>query len=109
PATPPTLPSFPTRPSSDLAQPDIIAFDIPTSDPNYNPATGAFTITPNKLFIYNPVFINGYTQPGSTPNDIPLVGRLPFPGESAGPGKVFQGGRVYGDDAVLQLQVAGRL
>ena len=28
------------------ANPDLIAFDIPTTDPGYNSATGAFTIQP---------------------------------------------------------------
>ena len=57
------------HPNIDADTPDIIAFDIPTSDPNRNPVTGVFTITP--VFpalapIVDPVIIDGYTQGSST-------------------------------------------
>ena len=52
--------------------PDRIEFNIPNSDPNRNPATGVFTITPSVFgfFITNAVVIDGYTQPGASPNTL---------------------------------------
>ncbi len=46
---------------------DTIVFNIPTTDPGYDPATGAFTIQPNTGLptITDPVVIDGTTQPGS--------------------------------------------
>jgi len=43
-----------------------IEFDIPTTDPNYDPATGAFTIRPLSELpeITEPVVIDGTSQPG---------------------------------------------
>src|SRR6516162_9411056 len=62
------------------AQPDLIAFNIPTSDPNYNPVTGAFTIQlPSAYYLNNPVVIDGYTQTGANPNTLPGA-QLPSPG-----------------------------
>ena len=57
------------HPNIDADTPDIIDFDIPASDPNRDPATGVFTITP--VFpalapIVDPVVIDGYTQGSST-------------------------------------------
>ena len=57
------------HPNIDANTPDIIAFDIPASDPNRDPVTGVFTITP--VFpalapIIDPVIIDGYTQGSST-------------------------------------------
>ena len=47
----------------------MIEFDIPASDPNRNPVTGVFTVTP--VFpalapIIDPVIIDGYTQGSNT-------------------------------------------
>ncbi len=56
------------QPNTDADTPDRIEFDIPISDPNRNPTTGVFTITPAfPAFapITDPVVIDGYTQ-GST-------------------------------------------
>jgi hypothetical protein len=59
-----------------------IVFNIPTSDPGYNAATGTFLIqplsesAPNTMnnFALNPinntVTIDGYTQPGASPNTL---------------------------------------
>jgi hypothetical protein len=57
------------HPNIDADTPDIIAFDIPASDPNRDPVTGVFTITP--VFpalapIVDPVILDGYTQGSST-------------------------------------------
>jgi len=59
----------------------LIDFNIPTTDPNRDPATGAFRISPivddaNQIGPYinalpdiaNIVTIDGYTQPGASPN-----------------------------------------
>ncbi len=47
-----------------------ITFDIPTSDPNYNAATGTFTLMPKSALppITAPVTIDGYSQPGASAN-----------------------------------------
>jgi hypothetical protein len=53
--------------------PDEIAFNIPDSDPNRDPATGVFTITPafpGLPAVTDPVVIDGYTQGGATPNSL---------------------------------------
>jgi uncharacterized repeat protein (TIGR01451 family) len=59
-----------------------IVFNIPTTDPGYNPATGTFLIQPlsqnppgglnnNALdSVYNTTIIDGYTQPGASPNTL---------------------------------------
>ncbi len=56
--------------------PSLIAFAIPTSDPGYNPTTGAFTITPggglSNFTISKPVVLDGYTQPGASPNTLTI-------------------------------------
>jgi hypothetical protein len=65
-------------------EPSLIAFAIPTSDPGYNPTTGAFTITPLTPFpiLSNPAVIDGYTEIGASPNTM-----------------------VQGDNAVLNIQL----
>ncbi len=51
--------------------PNLIAFAIPTTDPGYNGATGAFTIQPHSaLSIPNSTVIDGYTQAGAVPNTL---------------------------------------
>ena len=49
---------------------DTIAFFIPTTDPGFNATTTAFTIQPTSGLptITDPVIIDGYTQPGASPN-----------------------------------------
>ena len=49
-----------------------ISFDIPTTDPAYNSATGQFLIQPQSSLpsIEAPVVINGYSQPGASPNTL---------------------------------------
>ncbi len=74
-----------------------ITFNIPTSDPNRDPHTGVFTITPigvlngyNNVINAEPllggpaVTIDGYTQPGSSPNTL-----------------------VNGDNAVILIRIDG--
>ena len=42
-----------------------IVFQIPTTDPNYNPAKGTFTISPDDIAlppITNPTFVDGTTE-----------------------------------------------
>jgi hypothetical protein len=52
------------------ANPDLIQFNIPTTDPGYNSTTGTFTIQPLSILptISDTLVLNGYTQPGSSPN-----------------------------------------
>ena len=70
---------------------DTIVFNIPTSDPGYNFATDSFVIkpssTPNSLslpLVSDPVIIDGYSQPGASPNTLPV-----------------------GDNAVLKIEING--
>jgi hypothetical protein len=51
---------------------DTISFNIPTSDPGYNPTTGAFTIQPNSALpeITDSVVIDGTTQAGFSSSPI---------------------------------------
>lgn len=51
---------------------DTIAFNIPTTDTNRDATTGVFTITPNRALpqINDTVFIDGYSQPGASPNSV---------------------------------------
>lgn len=68
--------------------PDTIAFDIPTTDPGYDSATGVFTIAPplhGMPQIEDPLTIDGYTQPGASPNT-----------------------RAVGNDASLKIELSGR-
>src|SRR5262249_24355381 len=52
------------------------ASDIAGGGSGYNAATGVATIKPLSALptINNPVFINGFTQPGSSPNTLPNQG-----------------------------------
>ncbi len=59
--------------ANDADRADKIVFAIPDSDPNRNPTTGVFTITP--VFfgfapITDPVEIDAYTQAGAKPNTL---------------------------------------
>jgi len=66
---------------------DVIHFDIPTSDPGRAAATGTFAIRPRTtLKVTTPVVIDGYSQPGATPNTEP-----------------------DGDDAVPKIELDGSL
>jgi hypothetical protein len=51
---------------------DVINFGIPASDPGRNATTGVFTITPNTFLpgLFQPVTINGYSQPGAEANSL---------------------------------------
>jgi uncharacterized repeat protein (TIGR01451 family) len=55
---------------SSIAVPNKIVFNIPGSDPGRDPGTGVFTISPLSRLpgIFEPVIIDGYTQPGAKPN-----------------------------------------
>ncbi|MFO0907368.1 MAG: SBBP repeat-containing protein [Isosphaeraceae bacterium] len=55
---------------STIAIPNRIVFNIPESDPGKDPRTGAFVIRPLSELpaIFSPVIIDGYTQPGASPN-----------------------------------------
>jgi streptogramin lyase len=54
--------------------PDVIAFNIPTSDPGYNGTIWTIGLNAGLDTINNPVIIDGYSQPGSSPNTRPLTG-----------------------------------
>jgi hypothetical protein len=74
--------------------PNLIAFDIPNTDPSYDPSTGSFdvltpapglTTIPNLPDLTSPVVIDGYSQPGSRSNTL-----------------------AQGDNAVLEIVLNGR-
>jgi hypothetical protein len=68
---------------------DAIAFDIPTSDTGYQSGTQSFLIQPQLAAIptiTNAVIIDGYSQPGSSPNTLAV-----------------------GDNAVLKIVLDGSL
>jgi hypothetical protein len=67
---------------------DTIQFNIPTTDPGYNSTTGAFTIQPLSALptVTDTVIIDGYTQPGASPNTLTI-----------------------GDNAVLNIVLSGSL
>ncbi len=57
----------------DVNTPDVIVFAIPASDPNRNPATGVFTITPpvsGLPAVTDSVVVDGYTQAGAKANTL---------------------------------------
>jgi hypothetical protein len=58
------------------SNPDLIQFNIPTTDPGYNSTTAKFTIQPRSglPIITDQVIIDGYSQPGSTMNTLPGMG-----------------------------------
>ncbi|MDQ4120238.1 MAG: hypothetical protein M3209_02075 [Acidobacteriota bacterium] len=71
---------------------DTINFNIPASDPNCNATTNVCTIAPPAPLpsITAPVSIDGYTQPGASPNTLAngtnAVLRIELSGASAGAG-----------------------
>jgi hypothetical protein len=56
------------------ASPDLIQFNIATTDPGYNSTTGAFTIQPLSALptITDMVVLDGYTQLGASPNTLTI-------------------------------------
>ena len=59
---------------STVDTPNHIVFDIPESDPNKDPITGAFVISPLSALpaIFTPTILDGYTQPGASANSNPI-------------------------------------
>jgi hypothetical protein len=58
------------------ASPNLVQFNIPTTDAGYNGATGAFSIALLSALptVTDTVVIDGFTQPGSGMNTLPLSG-----------------------------------
>src|SRR5205823_7432572 len=56
------------------ANPDQIQFNIPSTDPGYQSSTGAFFIKPLSALpvIGDTVTLDGYTQPGASPNTLAI-------------------------------------
>ncbi len=54
------------------ANPDLIQFNVPTTDPGYQSGTGVFSIKPLSALptITDTVVLDGYTQPGASPNTL---------------------------------------
>ncbi len=82
------------------ANPDFIAFDIPTTDPGYQSGTGAFSIKPLSALptLTDTAVIDGYTEPGASPNTLAIgdnaVLKIVLDGSQAGAvdGLVIAGG-----------------
>jgi hypothetical protein len=76
--------------SDSAASPDTITFNVPQTDPGYDAATGVWTIAPGSALptITRPVVIDGYSQPGASPNTQPLsdnaVLKIELSGKNAG-------------------------
>jgi titin len=68
--------------------PDLIQFNIPTTDPGYNSTTAAFTIQPLSALptVTDTLVLDGYSQPGATANTLAV-----------------------GDNAVLNTVISGSL
>ncbi len=58
--------------ANDTTDQDAITFNIPASDPGYDPITEVLAITPNSALptITEQVTIDGYTQPGAVENNL---------------------------------------
>jgi hypothetical protein len=78
----------------------VIDFNIPTTDPGYQSTTGAFIIKPTSALptLTDAVVIDGYTQPGASPNTLTIgdnaVLKIVLDGSQAGAvdGLVIAGG-----------------
>jgi hypothetical protein len=85
--------------TTSAAGPNLIAFNIPTTDPSHDPSTGSFdvltpapglTTIPNLPDVTAPATIDGYTQPGAQVNTLAQ-------GDNAVLKIVLNGGPVYED------------
>ena len=78
--------------NADVTKVYLIAFNISTTDPGFDTTTSAFTITPTTALptITDQAVIDGYTQPGASPNTNPpdqgtnAVLKIVLDGPSAG-------------------------
>ncbi len=88
------------------ASPDQIQFNIPTTDPGYNGSLGVWTISPTSSLpaVSRPVVIDGYTQPGASPNTLSrgdnAVIAIRLDGTGAGNSSV--GLTIDGDDSAVR-------
>jgi hypothetical protein len=79
---------------------EIIAFDIPSTDPNCDASTHVCTIFPGAILpaITQPVVINGYSQPGSSFNTLAV-------GDNAVLKVVLDGSRASGGTSIRGLEI----
>jgi titin len=82
--------------------PDMIQFNILTTDAGYNATTSAFTIAPLSGLptIKDSLVLNGYSQPGATQNTLLGPAALGSTDPVLHPGS-------YGDNAVLKIELDG--
>jgi uncharacterized repeat protein (TIGR01451 family) len=93
---------------STVEVPNHIVFAIPESDPGLSSLTGAFVIQPLSSLpaIFAPTVIDGYTQPGSSPNTNPIDRavnariRIEIDGSQAG--RPANGFTVYAYDTTIR-------
>jgi hypothetical protein len=84
------------------ANPDLIQFNIPSTDPGYQSGTGAFSIQPLSALptITDTAIIDGYSQPEASPNTLTIgdnaVLKIVLDGSLAGAvqGLVIEGGNI---------------
>src|SRR5205823_107353 len=82
------------------ASPDLIQFNIPTTDPGFQSGTAAFSIQPVSALptLTDTAILDGYTQPGASPNTLAIgdnaVLKIVLDGSQAGAvdGLVIAGG-----------------
>jgi hypothetical protein len=95
--------------ASPSGEPSLIAFSIPTTDLGYSTITGAFTIEPLSALpaITVPVALDGYTQPGASPNtqtvgDNAVLNIVLDGGGSQGSGLTIDGGNSTVEGLMIQ-------
>jgi uncharacterized repeat protein (TIGR01451 family) len=86
------------------ASPDRIVFNIPTNDPGYNAAKGVWTIAPTSALptVARPALIDGYAQPGATPNTSLLSDDAVLKIDLAGNGSAYDGLAVSSGGSTVQ-------
>ena len=92
--------------NANSAEVDTITFDIPADDSNCNSTSGVCTISPSSALpdITEAVMIDGYSQPGASPNTLATGSdaalKIELSGTSAGAGTV--GIKITGPDSVVK-------
>ena len=80
--------------SGTVGNTNTIDFNIPKTDPGYNATTGVWTIAVQSALpavTTNAAIINGYSQPGSSPNTLAQGDNAKLTIELQGPGLFFDG------------------
>lgn len=93
------------------ASPDHIEFNIPTSDPSYNASTGVWTLSIGTTAlpqVGGSAVIDGYTQPGASPNTADTTDNAVIKIAIEGAGQSSDGLNVVGNNSVIRgLEIGG--